>query len=105
MLRIGRNFLGGTQSSGAIVTRRPSSESLNCNWQDRRLVSLRWSELSSRSFSSSLIAGRLSAKAGSTKTWQVAQEQQPPHSASRSSKPLSRKIGRASWRDRGGQYV
>jgi hypothetical protein len=73
----------------AIVTFRPSSASVTGIWHDRREFVAVIAE-SSRSFSSSLIGGSLSAKAGSTWTWQVAHEQQPPHSASSSSKPLSR---------------
>ncbi len=78
------------QSSGAIVTRKPSRASLNGSWHDRRDVALRWSELSSRSFSSSIMGGSLSSQSSSTWTWHVAQEQQPPHRASNSSTPASR---------------
>jgi 23S rRNA (guanosine2251-2'-O)-methyltransferase len=46
--------------------------------------------VSSRSSSSRLIGLSLSAHSGSTWTWQVAQDRQPPHKASSSSKPCSR---------------
>ena len=42
------------QSSGAICTLRPSSSGANRIWQESRLVSILWSEVSSRSSSSAL---------------------------------------------------
>src|SRR3546814_14108313 len=78
------------QSSGAMVTRSPSRPASIEIWQESREFALRWELLSSRSFSSSPTGGSLSAHASSTKTWQVAQEQQPPTSASHTTKPASR---------------
>src|SRR3546814_3241142 len=75
-----------------MVTFSPSRSSLKLIWQDKREYSSRWSELSSRSLSSSPTPGSFATKSGSTCTWQVAHEQQPPHSARSSSKPLSRMI-------------
>src|SRR6478735_36597 len=71
-------------------TFRPSRASVNGIWQDRREVASRSSLESSRSSSSAVSGGISSANAGSTWTWQVAHEQQPPQRASSSSNPLSR---------------
>src|SRR5687767_12126570 len=71
-------------------TRRPSSWSVKGIWHERREVASRSSLESSRSSSSAVSGGSKPANSGSTWTWQVAHEQQPPQSASSSSKPLSR---------------
>src|SRR3569623_1804754 len=71
-------------------TFRPSRSGVNGIWQPSRDHSSRSLLESSRSSSSSLSGGSLGKNSGSTWTWQVAQLQQPPHSASSSSKPLSR---------------
>src|SRR3546814_5882270 len=80
----------GVQTCALPISFSPSSASLNGIWHDRRELSSRSVVESSRSFSSSLIAGIAAASPASTWTWHVAHEQQPPHSASSSSKPASR---------------
>src|SRR3546814_4223588 len=56
--------------SCAMVTFSPSRSSLKLIWQDKREYSSRWSELSSRSLSSSPTPGSFATKSGSTCTWQ-----------------------------------
>jgi hypothetical protein len=81
---------GSRHSSGAMVTFKPSSEWPSRIWHARRDVSRRCDMPSNRPFSSSVMGGRRPTKAGSIYTWQVAQEQHPPHTACSSAMPPSR---------------
>src|SRR6202035_3580104 len=68
--------------SGATATLRPDSASVKSTWQDRREVASRKSGNSLSNSNSSLCGlGRRPAQLSSTYTWQVAQEQRPPHIA------------------------
>src|SRR6516225_9286557 len=83
-------WVAALQFSGATVTCSPSSSLLICIWQaSREYGDFEWAQSSSES-SVSEICGSSPIISGSTYTWHVAQEQQPPHSAMISSTPPRR---------------
>jgi len=71
-------------------TTSPASAGVSVIWHDRRLEASAGSAVISSIARSSASAGGIrSAKAGSTRTWQVAQVQVPPHSATTASMPAA----------------